>query len=170
MRHPTWRWPEASQSGVGSTAQWLIWVGTGFVVLGGLVAAVTGPLAWPKGSWAAAYLVLVCGVAQQQMGLAVRGGTLRLSDRGGRWLSVGWNAGNAAVVVGTLTASPYVVDAGGIVLITLLAGLLWVVVQRGGSEAELARPGMARWSIIALLVVLIVSIPVGLVLAHLRAG
>ena len=34
------------------------------VVLGGLLAAVTGPLALPMGSWAAAYLVLVVGVGQ----------------------------------------------------------------------------------------------------------
>ena len=40
------------------------------VVAGGLVAAVTGPLRLEHGSWAAAYLVLVGGVAQGALGIA----------------------------------------------------------------------------------------------------
>jgi hypothetical protein len=45
-------------------AEILIFVGASCVVLGGLVAAFTGPLQLTDGSWLAAYLVLVCGEAQ----------------------------------------------------------------------------------------------------------
>jgi len=36
--------------------------GAGCVIVGGLVAAVTGPSGLEQGSWLAAYSVLVCGV------------------------------------------------------------------------------------------------------------
>ena len=48
----------------------LVDLGACGIVLGGLVAAVTGPLELEQGSWAAAYLVLVVGVAQVVVGLA----------------------------------------------------------------------------------------------------
>ena len=48
----------------------LLVAGAASIVLGGLVAAVTGPLELEHGSWAAAYLVLVSGVAQWVMGEA----------------------------------------------------------------------------------------------------
>lgn len=52
-------------------------IGAVFVVAGGLVAAVSGPTDFEQGSWLAAYLVLVGGVAQMVLGagqawLAVR--------------------------------------------------------------------------------------------------
>ncbi len=46
----------------------MVVLGALFIVLGGLVAAVTGPLDLVQGSWLAAYLVLVCGVAQFAIG------------------------------------------------------------------------------------------------------
>ena len=38
------------------------------IVAGGVVAAVTGPTDWDHGSWVAAFLVLVAGVAQLGVG------------------------------------------------------------------------------------------------------
>ncbi len=54
--------------GVGDPARLLVVVGTCCVVLGGFVAAVTGPLTLADGSWLAAYLVLVGGLAQCALG------------------------------------------------------------------------------------------------------
>ena len=111
-------------------------LGTALVVAGGLVAAVTGPLDLARGSWLAAYLVLVCGVAQCCLAAQDR----VLHDAGAsparlRTTLAGWNLGNALVIAGTLAVAPVVV-----VLFRIGLGLLMV------------------------------SIPVGLVLAHLRAA
>ena len=72
-------------------------LGVCFVVVGGLVAAVTGPLELTRGSWLAAYLVLVCGVPQvalatAQPALSTRPVPARV------WLVqvVGWNIGKAS--------------------------------------------------------------------------
>ncbi len=52
------------------------------VIVGGLVAAVAGPLGLAQGSWLAAYLVLVCGVGGWGSG-PCRGGPLRGYPRTG---------------------------------------------------------------------------------------
>jgi len=85
-------------------------LGAALVVVGGLVAAVTSPLALAKGSWLAAFLVLVCGVV-------------------------------------------------------LLAVLVTSLVETRHSAAS-ARTVLLRVA----LALLIVSIPIGLVLAHARAA
>ncbi|MFB9909643.1 hypothetical protein [Allokutzneria oryzae] len=113
-----------------SPSDWLVALGASHVLLGGLVAAVTGPLELRHGSWLAAYLVLVCGVAQYAMGRAPS-----WFDRhpcgGNVWIQVaGWNSGNVAVVVGTLAAARYLVDVGGAVLLVVLVGALRSALQR----------------------------------------
>ena len=92
------------------------------IVAGGLVAAVTGPLHLEHGSWAAAYLVLVGGVAQGALGtsqyfMAPQGFT------GWKVVAelVAWNAASGLVIGGTLIANPWVVDAGGVLLVAALA-------------------------------------------------
>ncbi|WP_338751511.1 hypothetical protein [Janibacter alittae] len=128
------------------------------VVLGGLVAAVTGPLGWAKGSWAAAYLVLVLGVAQYSMG--------RLRPAGPRparpgWVQLGaWNLGSLMVLGGTLASTPLLVDLGSVLLVVALGLALLTPVPAGRAPVAL----LYR----ALLLVLAVSIPVGVVLSHLR--
>lgn len=138
-------------------------IGGACIVAGGLVSAVTGPLALSHGSWLAAYLVLVAGCAQIALGalqqrLAVSGPSPRVR---GAQLGL-FNVGNAAVIIGTLLAAPFVVDAGGLLLVAALAAFL--IALRG------SRPGVAVWVFRALVIVLLASIPIGLVLAHLRAG
>jgi hypothetical protein len=137
------------------------------VVTGGLVAALTGPLALWKGSWLAAYLVLVCGVPQHLMG---RVATRWNAVRAGWFVLAMWNAGNIAVIAGTLLAAPYLVDAGGAFLLVVLIALLRTLLRRQPSDAIVLSHGVWRWLVIALLSALIVSVPIGLVLAHLRAG
>ena len=135
------------------------------VVAGGLVAAVTGPLQLEHGSWAAAYLVLVGGVAQGALGIS----QYFLAPR--RFIGwkvvaelVAWNAASAFVIGGTLVASPWVVDGGGVLLVVALA-LMFQTVRRSGTKS-----GWALWVYRVLVVVVAVSIPIGLVLAHLRAS
>lgn len=152
--------------GTGGPSSALTGLGAGFVLLGGLVAAVTGPLSLERGSWLAAYLVLVCGAAQYAIGHAPRW-LGRSPEAADVWTRLaGWNAGNLAVVVGTLATAPYVVDAGGIVLLVVLALLLREALRRPAEDASVWG---RRWYAAAL-VVLVVSVPVGLALAHLRAA
>lgn len=135
-------------------------VGVCCVVVGGLIAAVTGPFDLSQGSWLAAYLVLVGGVAQCAMGQARMWQPEVTQARRWGWIQIGsWNLGNIAVVVGTLTGVPSVVDLGSMVLVVALVIAL---------HATRIASGTAYWIYRALLLVLAVSIPVGIVLSHLR--
>ena len=91
----------------------LLITGTVSVVAGGLVAAVTGPTEWSDGSWVAAFLVLVAGVAQLGIGagqayLAVTTPTVAFVAA----QAAMWNVGCATVIAGTLLSSPATVAAG----------------------------------------------------------
>ena len=155
--------PAIDRLGIQRTARAGFALGAGLVVAGGLVAAITAPLALAKGSWLAAYLVLVSGVAQCL--LAVQDNALAATDASAvrlRTSLVGWNAANILVIVGVLTATPIVVDLGGILLLAVLIAA--AVATRSHSAPVLAalyRVGLG---------LLIVSIPIGLTLAHLRAA
>lgn len=147
----------------------LVVLGACGVVLGGVVAAATRPLHLSDGSWVAAYLVLVCGVAQYAMGRAptLRAAAPSPATRG--WaIVVFWNLGNAAVIAGTLIETPAVVDAGAILLAAGLA-LAWRAVRRRGTSAT--RPPGGRpvaWLYQGMLLILLLSLPTGVALAHLR--
>jgi hypothetical protein len=140
-------------------------IGSVSVVAGGLVAALTRPTGFELGSWLAAYLVLVGGVAQIALGT----GQAWLADEPPRATAVNaevatWNLGVAATVVGTLAAAPVVTTLGGIA--TALALVLFLVGVR--------MPGPApRWALIVyrwVVAIVLVSIPVGLALAWIRHG
>ena len=106
------------------------------------------------------YLVLVGGVAQVALGAGQALLAPRLPSR--RLVAAefaGWNAGNAAVLIGTLAGVAPLVDAGGALLVAALA--LLVHGTRGAR-------GHRSWPLHAfrlLAAVLLVSIPVGLLLA-----
>ncbi len=148
------------------TAWWrtivpMVILGSGSIVGGGLVAAVTGPTEWANGSWVAAFLVLVAGVAQ--LGLAagqVAFGSLP-SPQVGIIKAVLWNIGCVAVIIGTLATSPITVAFGSVPLLAVLVVSL------------VASRGVTRWPMTALLYrallgVLTVSIPIGIALAWIR--
>lgn len=140
-------------------------LGVACIVVGGLVAAVSSPLHLATGPWAAAYLVLVCGCAQCLFVIARD--RLALRPRSPREFAVQfgcWNVGNAAVLAGTLLAVPVVVDAGGLLLVITLAIELWRARTIGRGHPLLL------WAYRVVMVVLLVSIPIGLVLASLRGG
>lgn len=153
----------ASSAGVSRSSIALGVTGLVAVVVGGLVAAVTDPLQVPRGSWLAAYLVLVVGVAQAAMG-AGRHRWPGASDGRGWVQFVLWNVGSAAVIVGTVVAAPVVVYAGSVLLLAAL--VLALLATRVPSDP--VRNGALIWIYRGLLVLLLVSVPVGMVLSTLR--
>jgi hypothetical protein len=164
--------PSNSQRGSHSSpATVLTTIGVCSVVLGGLVAAVTGPLDLGHGSWLAAYLVLVGGVTQCAMGQA-RSRRPEIIQSRGSWAQIGcWNVGNALVIGGTLTGQPLAVDFGSALLVIALAIAFHAARPGTGTATRSAAGGMSALighAYRALLLVLAVSIPVGMALAHLR--
>lgn len=132
------------------------------VIVGGLLAAVTGPLGLAQGSWVAAYLVLVCGVGGFGIGTMQRRAAAGRSRVWARTQLVGWFGGNAAVIVGSLSALPLGVDVG----VVLLEGALAIALIRSPSVTEIGP--LRSWGYRALLLLLILSAPIGSVLSHLR--
>lgn len=143
--------------------RWFCAAGLACIVVGGLVAAVTGPLNLEHGSWAAAYLVLVGGVAQGGLGI---GQHILAPRRPGRRVVgaelAAWNAGGLAVIGGTLVGHPWIVDLGGLMLAVALICMIGVTRRSTAGHHGLV------WAFRLLLAVIIISIPIGLILAHLR--
>jgi hypothetical protein len=142
-------------------------LGGGCVVAGGLVAAGTALAPSEQGAWAAAYLVLVGGVAQ--IGLAAGQAALvpRSSPRLALLQLTGWNLGNAWVLGGTLLGLTALLDAGAGLLMAALA--LFAHAVHAGSGPAQTTP--RRWLLRGyrlLLGIILASIPIGLVLARLR--
>ena len=139
-------------------------IGAVWVIVGGLVSALTGPLGLEHGSWAAAFCVLVAGVSQFALGTIQA--ALASKPPSAPIVAtelVAWNAGSALVILGTVATMPLIVDVGGLFLVVALAVL--IITVRGRAE-----PLWALWAYRVLLIVILASIPIGLVLAHLRAG
>ncbi|MDN5790745.1 MAG: hypothetical protein L0H25_07745 [Micrococcales bacterium] len=132
------------------------------IIAGGLVAAATAQIPSERTSWATAYLVLVCGVGT--LGLALgraflspgRPSDIALAGEFGTWI-----LGNALVLVGTLAELTWLLDLGGLLLVVALA-LVVVRIRRGPG------PRWVRAGFTSLVVLLLVSVPVGLALARLR--
>jgi hypothetical protein len=138
--------------------------GAVWIVVGGLVAAVTGPLALDKGSWAAAFCVLVAGAAQYTFGVVQAALVSRPpTERRITAQLVTWNAGCAVVILGTAAGILFLVHVGGLLLVASL--VLLIITVRGESE-----PRWALFTYRALLVIILASIPIGLAIAHVRAG
>jgi hypothetical protein len=162
-------------SATGFSDRWLtpVWpwlaLGTLTAVVGGLVAGIVAHDPTEKPVWASAYLVLVAGLGQ--VGLALGRGLLAprppTSGSVARDFSV-FALGNAGVVVGTLVDAVWLVDVGGALLVVALALMVWGV--RAGVEAVEHGPRAwvvwLLWLYRVLVVVLLVSIPIGLVLAR----
>jgi hypothetical protein len=137
------------------------------IVAGGLVAAISAPAPSEQASWAAGYLVLVAGVAQ--VGLALGWATLdgRDSRRATRAYPILWNSGNALVLAGTLAGLTVLTDLGGALLLAAL-----IVLLPGLGSPRSRATARRRWLVRAyrgLVLILLISVPVGLVLARLRS-
>lgn len=145
----------------------LVGTGAGAVLLGGLVAAVTDPLDLERGSWLAAYLVLVAGVGQVAFGHRRRLLPSTGSQQRSGWAQWAcWNLGGVGVMVGTVSAVRPLVDLGSaLVLVSLLLAF-----QTARAEPPARTRSTRYWSLgyRALLVVLTVSVPIGIILSHVR--
>ncbi|MGH8891147.1 MAG: hypothetical protein ACRDV3_15470 [Acidothermaceae bacterium] len=142
-------------------------VGLAAVIAGGFVAAATAPSPSENGSWATAYLVLVVGVAQLALGAGQAMFASRVpSKRQVGYQALGWNVANAAVMCGTLADVHALVYAGSALLVVTLIAFLYALraAQTGGVQRT--------WPILsyrALVVVLLVSVPVGCIISAVHA-
>lgn len=137
-------------------------LGAVWIVAGGLVSAAAAPAPSYHSSWAVAYIVLVAGAAQIGLGL---GQALLTNHRvPGRVLGVEvvtWNLGSVAVLAGAVLDVVAVLYLGCVLLVATLALALWTT--RGG------RPPGLLLAYRLVVVVLLVSIPIGVVLQAARA-
>ncbi|MFC6705885.1 hypothetical protein [Flexivirga alba] len=147
-------WPVSS---TGRAAAPFVVIGLGLVIVGGFVSAAAAPTASYHSSWAVAYVVLVAGVAQGFIGLGqavlTEGATsakVRLAEL------CCWNAGNALVVAGTLLDVPIVLYLGCLPLIATL-----MLVLRALAHAP---SNWLLWAMRVVVVILLVSMPTGIVL------
>lgn len=132
-------------------------LGTLGVVGGGLLSAITAAHPSYHASWAVAYVVLVVGVAQLTLGVAQTSLTCGIvRGRVVVWEAICWNLGNALVLIGTLAGVPIVLYAGTLLFLAAIA-LFAVVIHNG-------RRGLFFGVAWALLVLLVVSAPVGAVI------
>lgn len=134
------------------------------VVGGGIAAAVTGPTDWVRGSWVAAYLVLVVGVGQIVLGAGQ--GLLARSAPPPRIVWLEWllyNASAAVVIVGTLIHRPGVVAVGSVILLAALLMFAFAL------PLAKRRHHLGTLLFRAVLLVLIVSTPVGVILSLTRS-
>ena len=116
--------------------------------------------------------MLVGGVAQYAMGRDRARHREATHHESWGWVQIGtWNLGNGIVVTGTLLGEPLLVDSGSLLLILALAVALHAAQPRTGTAVGSSVPRLfPRVQAIyrALLIVLVISIPVGVVLSHLR--
>ncbi|MEO6879033.1 MAG: hypothetical protein ABI205_11180 [Gemmatimonadaceae bacterium] len=139
-------------------------VGTICIVAGGLISGVSARTPSEFGSWAVAFLVLVTGVAQIALGL----GQAFLGERlpAGRAVAaelLTYNIGSVLVLEGTLLEKFAMIDTGGVLLVVALVLFFFGVKAPAAGRA---------WQVNVyrvLIVVVLVSVPIGLVLARLRA-
>jgi hypothetical protein len=139
--------------------------GVACTIAGGLVAAVTRPLDLGLGSWLAAFLVLVGGVAQTALGVGQAWLGDELPSRRVRHVELAcWTAGMAATMAGSLADRPLLTSLGGL---ALAAALVLFLAATGSSRSG---PRWATLSYRGVLLLVLLSTPVGLVLAWVRHG
>lgn len=153
-----------------SGIRWFVAVGSFCIVVGGLVAAVTGPTGFEDGSWVAAYLVLVGGVAQITLGVGQQLVGASAPRPGVLWTElVGWNVGMVATVGGTLASEPLLTTVGGIATAVALVSFLTVRTGRP-SKTRIRQADVVNIGYRGMAAFVLVSIPVGVSLAWFRHG
>lgn len=159
------------------------------VIAGGLLAAATAYVTTQKTAWATAYIVLVGGIAQIGLGAGVAWLAPLAPPRWAWWAFIGWNVGNAGVLTGQLAGVVALTDVGTIILVASLIVVLIAARSHRGpiqepvtvTQARQVSPGdqpdfylplspahpAVLWAFRALIVLLAVTMPIGVVLAHL---
>lgn len=133
------------------------------LVAGGVVSAASAGNPTYYSAWAVAYLVLVCGVAQLVLGLGQSGLASKHPSPGLLAAQViVLNLSNAAVLIGTLATLPVVTYLGAALLVVALVLFIW------GVRGHLSHNAWLLWGFRVIVVVLLVSAPIGLVISHVR--
>ncbi len=139
-------------------------LGLAAVIAGGLIAAATAHAPSETLVWLVAYLVLIVGVAQIALGVGQYWLAGRAPARTRLWVEfAAFNLGNAGVIVGTLIDVAPLVDAGGVLVVVAL--ILFLMGGRGAS-----RGGGLRHLYRILILLLLISVPIGLLLTHSGRG
>lgn len=143
-----------------TTAAPFLVIGTISILAGGGIAAAARPAGWDQASWAAAYLVLPAGLGTWIGGLAL--GFLpsdgRHGDVRGPLFLVTWSLANAGVLAGNLLDVSILLIVGSVSLLgVLIASAL--VLWRSSPHSTWLRAYAAG------VAMLVVSVPIGLVLA-----
>lgn len=136
-------------------------LGAAWIVAGGLLSAAVARTPSYHSSWAVAYVVLVAGAAQIGLGLGQAVLTDRRLDRRvvvGELVS--WNLGSAAVLAGAVGDVLPVLYLGCVLQVVTLVLALWMT--RRSPRAGL----LVAFRVVV--VVLLVSIPIGVVLQALH--
>lgn len=126
------------------------------IVVGGLVAAVNSAAPFAHGSWLAAYLVLVGGVAQALLGIgraALASAQAVVTRR--RELGL-WHIGTVLVALGVLLDGPAIVALGSAALLVALTSF---------AAAAVGEPRRWRLAYHGLILALAISVLVGCALA-----
>ncbi|MQA73742.1 MAG: hypothetical protein GEU88_05255 [Solirubrobacterales bacterium] len=114
--------PPAVGIGIRRSLAWFLACAGTLITAGGIVAAVNSAVPFERGSWLAAYLVLVGGVSQVILGAG--GLALHACEPRERLIArqlALWNLGSLAVPLGVLTDAAAVVSAGSAALLAALA-------------------------------------------------
>jgi len=150
---------------VNRTAIPFLVVGGISIIAGGVISAVAAASPSYIASWAVAYIVLVAGVAQLVLGI---GQAQLTSTQSPTWVivaeAVALNLANVAVLIGSLAEIRVLSYIGAALLVIALVLFVWAV--RGNHSRN-------RWLLYAfraIVVILAVTAPIGLVIAHSRMG
>lgn len=138
-------------------------IGVAAIVGGGIAAAVTGPTGWDRGSWVAAFLVLVGGVGQIALGAGqqiIAAAAPRRRRIVAELLTL--NVASALVIAGTLVARPPIVATGSAVFVAALVLFIGAVRHTAAGNAGWRR------AYVTLLTILLVSTPIGVALSWIR--
>jgi hypothetical protein len=158
MKSTAWQW-------VDSWTWAFATVAGAMIVAGGLTAAINSAAPFAHGSWLAAYLVLVCGVAQLLLGVGCLAlPAPRLSARLRRAQFGMWNFGNVAVVAGVLGDAIALVAIGSMIVL----GALVAFALGGGLIHRGSRGRVILYRIV--IFVLAGSVAIGGVLAGTSPG
>ncbi|WP_417234277.1 hypothetical protein [Arthrobacter sp.] len=135
------------------------------ILAGGFLSAISAAAPSYLAAWAVAYLVLVVGFAQLLLGIGQD--QLAVRRPSGRLVAaevLTFNLANVAVLAGSLTSIVVLTWIGAALIVVAMALFIWAARGCGGRH---------RWLLYlfrAMIVILLVSAPIGIVLAHSRMG
>lgn len=147
-----------------TAAPFLVIGGLG-ILAGGFLSAISAAAPSYLASWAVAYLVLVVGFAQLLLGIGQDQLAVRRPSAGLVVAEVlAFNLANAAVLVGSLASNMLLTWLGAALIVVAMGLFIWAARGSGGRHQWLL------YLFRTMIVILLVSAPIGIVLAHSRAG